>query len=327
MTQGREPARYNDAPIDRADAERHFATEDACRGYLVGLRWPDGFVCPDRACDGRRAWRSARGLYRCAACGRQTSPTAGTALADTRHTAHEWFEMLWLFAGKDGVSAETLRVALGLGSYESAWAWLHKVRRAIAEREPARLVGTIELAAIPLWNVEGGGRRGSGRPPMAALAVEARDTDTGQIRLARLPPSRAVALERFLADAVTPGSMLRTNLKLGAWVAELGLTLEPEAGRAKRELNLWQLDTVDDKLEKWCAATHHGAISRRQLDFYLAEFEFRFNHRREPQALRFRRLLEVIVAAAPKTRVSLIGGIEAAAVRDDRHPPARIGRR
>ncbi len=233
MTQDHEPGNI-DALRGRADFERQFATEAACRRYLVAVRWPDGFVCPNPGCGGRRTWRSTRGLYGCAACGRQTSPTAGTVLAGTRQTVRAWFETLWLFAGDDGVSAETLRVALGLGSYETAWAWLHKLRRAIAEGEPAHLTGTVELALIQLWNVEGGGRRGSRRVPTIALAVEARGAETGSIRLARLPDPRAVALGRFLVDAVTPGSTLRTKVKPGAWLADLGLAIEPVA-RAKRE--------------------------------------------------------------------------------------------
>lgn len=305
MTQEREPGSSNDAPVDRADFERRFATEAACRAYLVGVRWPAGFVCPDPACDGRRAWLSARGLYRCVACERQSSPTAGTLLAGTRKPVRAWFEVLWRFAGEDGLSAEGLRVTLSLGSYETAWAWLHKVRRAIAQREPVRLTGIVELAAFPLWSVEGG----SGRPsaPRVALAVEARGAETGRIRLARLQGRGA--LERFLADAVLPGARLRTYPTLGARLARLGFTVLPS--RTKLGVFLWQLDPVRNQLEEWCRVTHRSAISRRHLDAYLAEFVFRFNRAEEPQGERFRQHLEVALAAAPKTRASLVGGIVA----------------
>jgi transposase len=90
------------------------------------VRWPDGFVCPDEACGGRRSWVTARGLDRCAACGRQTSLTAGTIFAGTRKPLRAWFEVLWRIAGEDGVSAEAVRTALSLGSYQTAWAWLHE---------------------------------------------------------------------------------------------------------------------------------------------------------------------------------------------------------
>lgn len=305
VTHGGESSRATDAPPAQAEVERHFATEAACRGYLVGLRWPHGFMCPNPSCGGRRSWQSARGLYRCVTCGRQTSPTAGTALAGTRLSVREWFEMLWLVAGNDGVNAETLRVALGLGSYETAWASLHKVRRAIAERPPARLAGVVKLAVYPLWNVEGGGRRLHDASTIA-LAAEVRGAETGAIRVGHVADAQPVALERFLTAAVTPGSTLRTNLKLGPWLADLGLSVEPVA-RTQHEVRSMRPDAVSEKLEEWCRLIHHGAISRRQLEFYLAEFEFRFNQRREPQALRFRRLLETVLSGTTNTRASLIG--------------------
>jgi len=112
-----------DALVDRIDApdtsvefETMFGTEAACRAYLERMRWPDGFACPNPACGGRRAWLTARGLHRCAACGRQTSATAGTVFAGTRKPLRDWFEVLWSVASEDGVSAEAVRIALGLGS-------------------------------------------------------------------------------------------------------------------------------------------------------------------------------------------------------------------
>ena len=71
-----------DYPRDLAEFERRFATEEACRAYLAQLRWPEGFRCPK--CGGRKTWPVGRVLVECAACGRQTSVTAGTILQDTR---------------------------------------------------------------------------------------------------------------------------------------------------------------------------------------------------------------------------------------------------
>ena len=59
-----------------------FASEGACREYLMDIRWPAGFVCPN--CSGRKGWRTGRGTIFCSACRRQTSPTAGTILHNSR---------------------------------------------------------------------------------------------------------------------------------------------------------------------------------------------------------------------------------------------------
>ena len=71
-------------------------------------------------------------LLRCRACDRQVSLTAGTVLQDTRKPLRMWFLAMWFVTSqKNGVSALGLQRVLGLGSYETAWTWLHKLRRAM----------------------------------------------------------------------------------------------------------------------------------------------------------------------------------------------------
>ena len=114
-------------------------------GDLIGLRWPDGFWCP--ACGEAKAWpvRVRPTLFHCAACGRQTSVTAGTILPDTRTPLTTWFRaMWWVTSQRTGASAKDLQQVLGLGSYETAWTWLHKLRRAQVEVDETYLGGLEE---------------------------------------------------------------------------------------------------------------------------------------------------------------------------------------
>ena len=321
-----EPVDGIDVPGTPLEFENQFGSEAACRAYLERVRWPDGFVCPNQACGGQRAWLTARGLYRCAACGRQTSATAGTIFAGTRKPLRAWFEVLWRIADEDGVSAETLRTALGLGSYQTAWVWLHKLRRAIAGSAHERLTGTVELAVMSLVNVEGSTRRKATHPTLVALALEVDDPKTGRVRLARLPDSGRVAIERFVADAVTPGAKIRTTVKLRSGLAALGYHVDPVTVRVGRDVGLRYVDVVVGRLEDWTLGTHHGAVRRQQLDFYLAEFAFRFNERASPRGLRFYRLLEAALAAEPRSARSLVGGTVATAVGATRVSPSRRDR-
>jgi hypothetical protein len=74
----------------------------------------------------------SRSLLRCRTCDRQVSLTAGTVLQDTRKPLRMWFLAMWFVTSqKNGVSALGLQRVLGLGSYETAWTWLHKLRRAM----------------------------------------------------------------------------------------------------------------------------------------------------------------------------------------------------
>lgn len=276
-------------PGSRSAFERRFVSEAACRAYLVRVRWPNGFVCPARACGGRRAWLTARGLYRCAVCGRQSSATAGTILARTHAPLRAWFEVLWLLAGENGVSAAALRVALGLGSYQTAWAWLHKLRRTLAVAAPEPLSGVVELAVMYLHV--------GGYLATVAIAVEARDGDMGRLRLARLARPTPPAIERFVAQAVAAQATPRTYPRHPAIAFPGGL-----------DVGLPHLERAASELEEWRMRTHGGAIGTRQLDFYLDEFAFRFNHRADPQGLRFYRLLEAALTCGPRPARSLVGG-------------------
>jgi Transposase zinc-ribbon domain/ISXO2-like transposase domain len=303
-----------EVPGSRLEFEHKFESEAACRAYLERVRWPDGFVCPNPACGGRRAWLTARGLHRCAACGRQTSPTAGTVFTGTRKPLRDWFEVLWLAAGEDGVSAMAVQTALGLGSYQTAWAWLHKLRRAVAAVAAERLTGIVALEVFDLPSVESSARRKSPRPTLVAIALEVNDPETGRVRLLPVSNSGPLDVEGFVAGAVAPNARIRTTVELGPMVAALGYQLGSVTGRAGRDGSFVHLDIVARRLDDWIVETHHGAVRRRQLGGYLAEFAFHFNERSSPCGVRFKRLLEAMLAAVPKSARSLVGGAAARAL-------------
>src|SRR5574337_1758542 len=116
-----------DYPRTLAEFEALFSSEAACRDYLFQLRWPDGFRCP--RCAHEKAWPVGRGLFECARCGYQTSVIAGTIFQDTHKSLTLWFRAIWwVTSQKSGASALGLQRVLGLGGYQTAWAWLHKLR-------------------------------------------------------------------------------------------------------------------------------------------------------------------------------------------------------
>lgn len=145
-----------DYPRHLADFERRFATAEACHAYLVQLRWPEGFRCPK--CGSTKAY-AVGPLFQCAACRRQTSVTAGTIFQDTRTPLPTWFRAMWWVASqKTGASALGLQQMLGFGSYETAWTWLHKLRRAMVRPGRDRLTGTVEVDEAFIGGLEEGVR-------------------------------------------------------------------------------------------------------------------------------------------------------------------------
>ena len=142
-------------PRNLTELEAKFSTEESCRAYLARLRWPEGFHCP--RCGGGKSWPVRGTLLECGGCGCQTSVTAGTIFQDTRTPLAVWFRaMWWVTTQKNGASALGLQRVLGLKSYETAWTWLHKLRRAMVRPGRDLLTGRIEVDETYLGGLEEG---------------------------------------------------------------------------------------------------------------------------------------------------------------------------
>lgn len=126
------------------DLMERFPDEPTCIAFLRKLRWPNGFVCP-RCGERESVTIQTRRLEQCRSCRYQASITAGTVLHRTRKPLRLWFLAIFLIGRhKTGISALQLQKDLGLGSYKTAWAWLHKLRSTLAERPESRLRGLVE---------------------------------------------------------------------------------------------------------------------------------------------------------------------------------------
>jgi hypothetical protein len=125
-----------DLPGDLPSFLKRFGTDEQCRAYLFEARWPDGFRCA--GCGHARAWaHKARLIYECAACGKQHSLLAGTIFEQTKSGLARWFLAIYLVtSSKGGISAMELKRQMGFGSYQTAWSWLHKIRRAMVRPLP-----------------------------------------------------------------------------------------------------------------------------------------------------------------------------------------------
>src|ERR1019366_1099846 len=160
--------------------EDRFSTEESCRAYVLSLRWPDGFRCPH--CPGSKAVMVRSGLFQCCSCRRQTSATAGTIFQDTRKPLVTWFRAMWYVTNqKNGVSALGLQRVLGLGSYEMAWTWLHKLRRAMVRPGRDSLRGTVEVDETYVGGVEKG-KRGRETETKAIVAVAAEENRLRRVK-------------------------------------------------------------------------------------------------------------------------------------------------
>ena len=208
-----------DYPTNQMEFECRFSSEEACREYLVQLRWPNGVACPQ--CGGSRLWRGSRGRLICGSCRHQASATAATIFQGTHKPLRLWFQAMWYVTGqKTGASALGLQRVLGLGSYQTAWTWLHKLRRAMVRPGRDRLRGRVEVDEVLIGGTEPGFEgRSAPRKSLVAIAAAEDGDGIGRIRMARIRNAEKSTLHRFVQQSVQPGSVVHTD----GWTSYLGL--------------------------------------------------------------------------------------------------------
>jgi transposase-like protein len=301
-----------DYPRDLMELERRFGTEEACREYLTRLRWPDGFVCP--RCQGRSGWLATRQRLVCGSCRYQASVTAGTIFQDTHTPLTLWFRAIWwVTSQKNGASAMGLQRVLGLGSYATAWTWLHKLRRAMVRPGRDRLRGRVEVDETYIGGREEGVRgRHTETKALVVIAAQEDGNGIGRIRMRRIAKASAASLHAFVQEAVARGSTVHTD----GWDGYAGLeskgyghevtVLHGRGKEAATEL-LPRVHRVASLLQRWLLGTHQGAVSRPHLEYYLDEFTFRFNRRTSRyRGKLFYRLLQQAVEVEPKPYKTMI---------------------
>jgi len=315
MEEPRHPVSGIDYPGTFQDFEHWFSTESACLEFIAKLRWPEGFICP--GCGEKTAKPSlmGRGLFLCRKCKRQTSITSGTLFHGSHKPLRTWFLAMWFVTSqKHGASALGLKRVLGLGSYDTAWSWLHKLRRAMVRPGRDQLTGEIEVDETYVGGVGSKVRgRGAKRKTIVAIAAEVRGRGPGRIRMAQIPDLSALGLREFVRDNVRRGSELRTD----AWSGYNGIevmgyrhivTNISDTGDPAHVV-MPRVHRVASLLDRWWLGIHQGAIRPSHLDYYLDEFTFRFNRRTsKARGLLFYRLMEQAVDCSPVPRKMIVGG-------------------
>jgi transposase-like protein len=298
-----------DYPSSLGEFLAWFRTDADCLDYLEWLRWPNGFVCT--SCDHHGGWRMSDGRFRCAGCGHRTSVTAGTIFDRTRTPLTVWFMACWMFATqKDGVSAQSLQRSLEIGSYQTAWAMLHRFRSVLIRPGRERLSGIVEIDETFIGGEEPGlrGGRARGKKSLVAVAVELQEPKGyGRCRMTIIPDASAASLQPMIADHVEAGSQVITDGWQGyRKIDKLGYVHDRRSQRAAKARGddpaelLPGVHRIASLAKRWLLGTHQGSVDESHLQSYLDEFVFRFNRRTSrSRGLVFYRVLELAIAHEP----------------------------
>ncbi len=301
------PVAGEDYPRTYQEFLEWFADETACRRYLTRCRWPQGFECA--RCGGRtEPWTTSRGYLHCRQCGSEVSVTAGTIFDRTRMPLRTWVAAMWFVTSqKDGASALGLKRVLGLGSYQTAWTWLHKLRQAMVRPDRDRLGGRIEVDETYVGGSDRGGKRGRGSASkeIVVIAVEVHSPKGfGRVRMRRIPDVSGDSLVPFVCDVAERGSEILTDgwggynqlSKLGY---EHNRVILSDTGDPAH-VSMPGVHRIAALVKRWLLSTHQGSVSGKHLEYYLDEYTFRFNRRTSrSRGMLFYRLMQQAVMTAP----------------------------
>lgn len=307
MEKPKGPVGGTDYPRTFNEFECFFENEASCREYLKKMRWPARYECP--RCGSQNApWITERGYLHCRDCGKEISVTAGTIFERTRMPLKNWFLAIWFVTSqKHGASALGLKRVLGLGSYQTAWTWLHKLRRAMVRPERDQLCGHVEVDETFVGGSEKCGKRGGGaeRKKIVLIAIEVHEPKGfGRVRMRGVPDASGDSLRSFICDNIELGSTVLTD----AWNGYNDVTKHGYIHIKKNlsdsgdpaHIAMPGVHRIASLLKRWLLGIHQGAASGKHLEYYLDGYTFRFNRRTSGfPGLLFYRLMEQAVVANP----------------------------
>lgn len=276
-----------------------FSNDEACRQYLMDVRWVDGFQCP--YCAHTETWKHARGILRCKKCRRDVSVISGTVFAKSHLSLRLWFQALWLVVSqKNGVSSLGLARALGIRE-KTGWNLLRKIRTAMVRTGRERLSGLVEVDEVFIGGIKPGKRgRGACGKVLILVAVENKEeSGIGRIRITIISDATSTSLITAIESMIEPGSTIRTD----GWKSYSAITkhnykhtvMEKQATEPGDDPTPL-VHRIAALVKRWLLGTHHGRVDEVHLNTYLNEFVFRFNRRQSrSRGKLFHRLVQGMV--------------------------------
>jgi transposase-like protein len=271
--------------ISFLDFQKQYKTQEDCEKKLFEIRWPQGFVCP--ACGHKKYYLiSGRKLYQCENCKHQTSLTAGTVMHRSRTPLLFWFWTIYLVStDKRGISAIGLSKKLGL-SYWKTWTMLHKIRRAMGDRDATyQLAGIVEIddAFFGTAQKKKNKRKKRGRGTSKTAVLVKASLQDNAVLYARMTVADKIdskTISHAIKTDIKEGQTVKTDgLPAYAVVSKSGHTHQKEIvkGKDAHEVLKWTHMLISNA-KSFLLGTFHR-MGKKHLQSYLDEFCYRFNRR------------------------------------------------
>jgi len=290
-------------PRDQMEFEKFFDSEDNCIKYLLEVKYPAGFKCSK--CANTEYWVLSRKRLKCKQCSSLVTITSNTFFDQSNKPLTLWFRAIWwMIAQKNGVSATSLQAILGIGSYKTAWLWLHKLRALMVFPDRHKLSGKVEIDETYIGGVAEGKRgRGSENKTLVIIAVEVLPKGTGRVRIKVIPTAEGKHLLGFIKENVEKGTSIVTDGWTGyAQLSRKGYEhiKQRQVIATNNEEMLPNAHRIAALLKRWLLGTHQNYTSPERLQNYLDEFAFRYNRRKSnSRGLLFHRIIEQAMSREP----------------------------
>lgn len=277
--------------------EKAFPDDDACKSYLTRNRWPQGVRCP--RCGAEEPYELSRPFHwQCTKCapggsqGYRFSVLVGTIFENTNVSLRDWFRVIHrMLVSKKSVSAHQIYREMGFGSYRTAWYMCHRIRAGLADEKFRKLMGIVEVDETYIggkdhnrhWDKRSHSVGGETTNKFIVIGAVQRK---GSLVARVIENTKTETFENFVREVISNKCSLLSTDEHSAY-RRLSQDYPHHAVRhqAKHYVNgVIHTNTIEgfwSILKRGVMGTFHK-VSRKYLPLYVAEFQFRYNNRLNP---------------------------------------------
>lgn len=274
-----------------------FPTDDSCLDHLMETRYGKRHECAKCGKLANFHRVKSRRCYECDFCGYQVYPTAGTPFESTRTSLRDWFTVMFMFtASRNGVSAKEVQRTIGV-TYKTAWRMCNLIRQYMGYVDGDNSLGGRDGGVVEADEMFYGGvdKRGEDDKAVIFGAIER----GGEVVTQVLPSRKAKDIMPAIFKWVRPGSRIATD-EAGAYreLAENGYmhgTVNHSEGQyVSGQVHTNTIEAFWSHVRRSMNGTY-VSVSKKWLQTYLWEFEFRQNLRKRPDLM-----FELLLQAFPR---------------------------